>query len=181
MNEDDLRVQRTRRLLQEAFIQLLVDHGYEKLTVREIAQQAQVGYKTFYRHYESKERLLEAVLQTLIQDFQQTVSGLDTIAPLHNTKIALQFTQQNANLFIALTQSPSSEQLLNPLKAMALQKGSHFLTDLEIPDELAVYHFASSMHALMIWWIKHDMPYSIEEMADYMNRLILQPLQNLKQ
>ena len=181
MSNEDLRVQRSRRLLQEAFIQLVMVHGYEKLTVREITKQAQVGYKTFYRHYESKEMLLQTILEELVQGLQETIHGLEQPAtPLQNTIAALAFTQANANLFSALTKSPTGEQLLEPFLNMALQEGALFVGNLEVPDELAVYHFASSIDALVKWWLKHGMPYSIEEMATYINRLIIQPIEQLK-
>ncbi len=182
MNDDDLRVKRTRRLLREAFVQLVIAHGYESLTVRQITKQAQVGYKTFYRHYESKDALLKAILEALVQDLQQALSRIENPpTPIQNTMTALAFTKNNADLFRALTQSPGGDQLLEPMLQMALQEGSLFLGNMDVPDELAVYHFASSIDALVKWWLKHDMPYSIEEMATYINRLVIQPMQQLMQ
>ena len=182
MSQTDLRVQRTHRLIREAFVQLVTDYEYESVTVRQITQQAQVGYKTFYRHYESKEMLLKAILDDLIQDFQQTLrSPNEPLPPRQNTIIALQFTEANADLFKALTQSPAADQLLRPLLDLAMQEGSSFLSNLNVPDELAVYHFASATDALVKWWLQHDRPYSIEEMATYIERLVIQPVQQLQQ
>ena len=116
MNVEDLRVQRTRNFLREAFIQLITEHGYEAITVRQIAKKAQVGYKTFYRHYESKEALLHAILAELIEDVRQTIDRPEGVqTALQNTMRALTFTQENAELFLALTQSPVADQLLQPL------------------------------------------------------------------
>ena len=182
MSKEDLRVQRTHRLLREAFIQLVIEHGYERLTVREITKLAQVGYTTFYRHYNGKDALLNSILDELIQEVQKTLDR--TMQPhtsLQNTIAALEFTQANADLFLALAQSPVAEQLLEPLLKAVIQEGSLFLSNMDVPDELAVYHFASSIDALIKWWLKHDMPYSIEEMANYINRLVIQPVELLKQ
>ena len=182
MNQEDLRVRRTRRLLREAFIQLLIAHGYERLTIREITTQAQVGYKTFYRHYASKGALLNSILDELIQDFQKTLDHTrQPQTPLQNTIAALEFTQTNADLFLALAQSPAADQLLEPLLQAAMQEGAFFASNTAVPAELVVYHFASSIDALMKWWLKHETPYSIEEMALYINHLIIQPVELLKQ
>ncbi len=54
----DRRVQRTKKALSEALIQLILTKGYEKVTIQDITENANVGRSTFYIHYESKEQLL---------------------------------------------------------------------------------------------------------------------------
>lgn len=56
----DRRVRRTRRRLKEALSELLIERDYDAITVREIANRADVGRSTFYAHFESKEDLLFA-------------------------------------------------------------------------------------------------------------------------
>lgn len=51
---EDLRVLRTRKLLQQAFIELTVEKGFATLTVRDITKRAMVNRSTFYRHYLDK-------------------------------------------------------------------------------------------------------------------------------
>lgn len=45
---DDRRVNRTRRLLQQAFVELLCERGYDRITVRDIVDRANVGRSTFW-------------------------------------------------------------------------------------------------------------------------------------
>lgn len=54
----DRRIQRTKKALTEALIQLILENGYERVTVQDIIDKANVGRSTFYSHYESKEQLL---------------------------------------------------------------------------------------------------------------------------
>ena len=54
----DRRVGRTRRLLKEALLELIRERGYEKISVRDITERADVGRSTFYSHFTSKEDLL---------------------------------------------------------------------------------------------------------------------------
>ena len=56
----DRRVRRTRKLLQDAFISLVIEKGYEKTTIQDILDRADVGRSTFYVHYRDKEALLTA-------------------------------------------------------------------------------------------------------------------------
>ena len=56
---EDLRVRRTRLMLQEALLALTVEKGFAAITVRDITERAMVNRSTFYRHYLDKYDLLE--------------------------------------------------------------------------------------------------------------------------
>jgi len=50
----DRRIQRTRQLLDDALIELILEKGYDKITVQNIVDQANVGRSTFFAHYLDK-------------------------------------------------------------------------------------------------------------------------------
>jgi len=178
MNESDLRVQRTRRRLREAFITLVIARGYEAVTVLDIVAQAKVGHKTFYRHYNDKEAMLNALLGEILLEAQPLLLAPDTPqAPIENTINALRFRQKYADLWRVLLRSPAAEQLLQPMIAFAMAEGKRFFGGNYVPDDLVAYHFATSMMTLLRWWLEHDMPYPPEEMAAYIERLLIQPMQ----
>lgn len=78
MNEkrEDRRVHRTRRLLREALTALILERGYDAVTVEEIAQRADVGRTTFYLHYRDKEDLLLESIDATINDLITQIAGL---------------------------------------------------------------------------------------------------------
>ncbi|MEP7189354.1 MAG: helix-turn-helix domain-containing protein [Roseiflexaceae bacterium] len=55
---EDRRVQRTRKLLQDALTTLIVEKGYEAVTVQDIIDRVNVGRSTFYDHFLNKQALL---------------------------------------------------------------------------------------------------------------------------
>src|SRR5260370_1139942 len=56
--KEDRRVGRTRKLLEDALHDLIVEKGYEAVTVQDIIDRANVGRSTFYAHYTDKQQLL---------------------------------------------------------------------------------------------------------------------------
>ena len=54
----DRRVGRTKRLLKRALLELIKERGYDRVTVRDIAERADIGRSTFYSHYSDKAELL---------------------------------------------------------------------------------------------------------------------------
>ncbi len=59
----DPRVKRTRRLIQQAFEELLAEKGFNALTVQDITERAEVNRATFYAHYSDKYALLEETIR----------------------------------------------------------------------------------------------------------------------
>jgi len=54
----DRRVQRTRKALRGALLELMRERGYESVSIQDIVDRADVGRSTFYAHYADKEDLL---------------------------------------------------------------------------------------------------------------------------
>src|SRR5690242_18297174 len=54
----DRRIQRTRRLLHEAILELIHERGWDAITVQDVCERADVGRSTFYVHFADKEELL---------------------------------------------------------------------------------------------------------------------------
>jgi AcrR family transcriptional regulator len=61
----DRRVSKTRRALKEALTDLILDKGYEAVTVQDVIDHADVGRSTFYAHFIDKDDLLMAILADL--------------------------------------------------------------------------------------------------------------------
>jgi AcrR family transcriptional regulator len=55
----DRRVERTRAALLQAFADLLLEQGYDAVTVDAVAARANVGRSTFYVHFRGKEDVLK--------------------------------------------------------------------------------------------------------------------------
>lgn len=54
----DRRVQKSKKLLSDALVSLILEKGYEEVTIQDILDRANIGRSTFYAHFENKEQLL---------------------------------------------------------------------------------------------------------------------------
>ena len=71
---NNLRVRRTQKLLREALIELIEEHGFDTITVGEITGRAMVSRASFYRNYKDKYDLVEQVFEEAIQALRDFVS-----------------------------------------------------------------------------------------------------------
>jgi len=114
-NDLDRRVQKTRKLLQDALIELVAEEGYEAVSIREILEKANVGRSTFYAHFQDKDQLLHSILDRLdelFEEHKERLSGATKsggTAARRNLPIGLsptlslfQFVKQNHRFFKAM-------------------------------------------------------------------------------
>ena len=73
MAKIDRRIVRTRQLLRDSLMSLILEKGYEAVTVQHITDQANLGRATFYLHYKDKEELLVISLESLFDELVKTM------------------------------------------------------------------------------------------------------------
>src|SRR5262245_40478418 len=71
----DRRVQRTPQVLQEALVALILEKGYEAVTIQHVIDRANVGRSTFYAHFHDKEELLLSEFERLWSQLEQHLDG----------------------------------------------------------------------------------------------------------
>ncbi len=175
----DLRVQRTRRRLGEAMVELTLDRGYEAFTIRDLTSRADIGYATFFRHYADKEALLRDLLEGVLAGLMERLEPVSADADAATTgALVFRHAQENAELYRVLLASQPSVDLLG----RALEVGMNGVyrsfvrrEDSIVPLEVAAHHIIRSFMALIEWWLAHDMPYPPETMGRIYQVLIMEP------
>ena len=113
----DRRVRRTRELLRQALVSLILERGYEHLSVQDILDRADIGRSTFYAHYRDKDQLLlsgfDEAFAALAADIPnaETTSGQrgDFLVAAH---ALLEHAQGHRQLWKALVGKPGAELVL---------------------------------------------------------------------
>ena len=79
MANTDIRVIRTKKAIESAFIEILSEKSFSKITIEEICKKANVNRMSFYNHYEDKYDLLNVIInnvkETLIGKFLAEVGA----------------------------------------------------------------------------------------------------------
>ena len=70
----DLRIEKTKKAIRNAFIELRTKKPLEKITVKELCALACINKSTFYSHYEDIYALSEAMEQETVASI---ISGID--------------------------------------------------------------------------------------------------------
>jgi AcrR family transcriptional regulator len=180
----DRRVQRTRRLLQDALNALMIEKGYEATTVQDIIDRADVGRSTFYAHFADKETLLTSRLEDLrafLLERQRAARGNGRARGLGFSLPMLEHAQGHLELYRAIVGRESgafvlkrvhrtiAELALADLKAMGY-KGTAAQRD------LTAEYVAGAFMAVLTWWLDRGAELSPQEVDAIFRRLVTRGL-----
>lgn len=183
---EDRRIGRTRRTMHEALMSLIVEKGYESVTVQDILDRADVGRSTFYSHFRHKDELLLSgfdQLRTLFEQQQQSLLAAKKDGKEPEFNFILEFfrhTEQHHKLYKAMVGKQSGEMILKyvhrylvkllkePLAAVMKNKKTP-----PVPIDVTVHWLVSSLLALMTWSLDNNVPYSAEKMDEMFRQLTM--------
>ena len=178
----DPRVKRTRRLLREALVSLILKKDFASITIKEITDRAEVAYITFYRHYESLDQLLMEVLDEGLTDLMNHIETLakqsETSALETEGRLIFEYIGQKADLFRILFKSQSVTRVRKKVVrniAAIFQKSCVPLERLgnQVTINIASNHIATSLLSLIEWWLDNKMTPPPAQMGKVYKSLII--------
>ena len=184
----DRRVIRTRKLLRNALMELILEKGYDAVTVQDITDRADLGRATFYVHYRGgKEQLLVSNLEEI---YDELVSRLKPLkregllpGPHKPSQVAFEHAAEHHDLYLVLLRSQAAASIAQRIReylAGAIHQELEVLaTESPIPLKVIASYMAGSLIALITWWLENDMPYSPEYMSQIFSRLTMPGVRTL--
>ena len=181
-SKEDPRVRKTRRLLRDALVSLILEKDYVSVTIKEITKRADVAYITFFRHFESIDQLLMEVLDEglaeLLGHIETLAKHSETSADETEGRLIFEYIKQKADLFRILFKSQSvtrvRKKVVQNIAAM-FQKSCAPLARLDNQVTIAIMsnHIATSLLALIEWWLENNMAPPPGEMGKIYRSLII--------
>jgi AcrR family transcriptional regulator len=174
----DARTRRNRTALRQALLELLQTRPFDKITVREIAAKAGIGYATFFRHYLTKAHSLEDLAAHEVQRLiDRSAEALDYEDPRSLALALCRYVHDHRVIWSALFNGGAASLMRQEYIRIASELGeaqSHSSTWL--PPELAAIHNASTNLELMAWWLRQPELLPIAQMAEIVDKLVITPV-----
>lgn len=175
----DRRVQRTRALLQDALIAMMIEKGYEATTVQDIIDRANVGRATFYAHFADKETLLGSRLEdlrTYLGERQREAPGSLAfgLAMLEHARAHLPVWgaivgKKSGTFVLQRLQSMVADLVRVDIKALPFSRAA-------AERDLAVQYIAGAFMAVLTWWLDQGARLPPQEVDGIFRRLVMQGL-----
>ena len=174
----DRRIRRTNRSLTAALIELTSQRPYASIQVRDITDQADVGYATFYRHYDSKDDLMLSVFKNITEELEN--AALDQGSDYFEGEGILLFghVEKYKGLYQSIIHS---QEFIAKLKRFLSKRIERQIADHvhaqkknAFPADLAAHHMVVAVIGLIEWWLDNGNSLTTSEMARIYKRLVVQ-------
>ena len=149
------RAQATSQALQDAFVRLVIEQGYERTTVREVAAVAGVGLGTFYEYFGNMDTLAAMCIHRQVQALHaqglQTLQGCAGMAPATRVEAPMW-----AALFMLERKVSAPEPFRRHYQAY-VQLWAMALQDCDPPLPEPAQPLARLLHTMTYGWVSQSL------------------------
>jgi len=167
------RVARTKAAIEDAFVQLVLEQGYERVAVEDISDRADLARATFYAHYPNKEAVLFSVSNRLTEDLMQRIayrSGPWNVVRRDAIQAAYMHAAERPDLYRAcLSDARTRQAYLSTLSRYVEQNFRDRLKALNrqprVPVPVMARGFVGAHLAILEAWLGGELDGDVEELA----------------
>ena len=163
----DPRKIRTRKLLRDAFVELLQEMDIDKITVNRLAEKATINRVTFYLHYRDIPDMMEKMADDMIEDITNVFNNHSKDD--NEIEKLLEHIAADGDFYkitLASKVVPVFRERLNMLISEKIALGIEKIVDESsivkagISKDVILWYNSSALIGVIISWLQNDMPYT---------------------
>ena len=155
---EERRVRKTKRAIRNAFAALLAEKDVNQITVKDIADRADINRKTFYNHYRGVYQVMDEIENSIVDDFDRMLREASGNSDGDIHKKSFRFRAEAGKLF-------------SRLKAHALVSMQARLPIAQQELELGIHFTFSGLMSVYQHWFQSDRTLSLDELTKTVSRL----------
>lgn len=179
---------KTKKVLESALIKLMVERGFEKISVKDLTEEADINRGTFYLHYKDKYDLLEQKEEEIIEEFGEIFDDIfkkysnNIVVPTSKKSLIPFFTgiymyvKENEEFMRVLLGSNGDlnfqMKLKNFIESRIMENIPIRNNNENIPLKYISAIAVSSQLGVIEKWLKGGMQESPEELAAFISNVI---------
>jgi AcrR family transcriptional regulator len=174
----------TQRQLTDVLMQLILEKGYEAVTVKDITERAGIDRSTFYLHFSDKQDLLFKSQQQLIDDLIGRVQPDGE--PLSGVALTFEHMAEHVNEYQVLLQFEGStvprlqDHITRAIKPIIEQRLHDNHADESVDVDLVANFITGALRSTARWWLQNGMPYPPDEITRRFVQLAIHGLASLR-
>lgn len=173
----DLRVIKTKKSIKQAFLALIKEKNYSKITVQDIVNEALINRNTFYLHYLDKDDLLDSLTNECLGKLDASMnsdSEVKSIGDLHYDA----FNEINNRIFEVIEEDfefykvmlgDDSIPYLTVKFTNAIK--NHISGERTKHREFYIEYMVAGFVGIVKLWIKNPEKYSIDEVSKLLTEI----------
>lgn len=182
-------VRKTKEKLRQALTKLLSQKPLKNITVREIAEMVDINRGTFYLYYKDVYDMIEKLELEMMDEFNDIVklriSQTSDASPEPVLSDVFTFLAENADMCLILLGPNGDLSFVNKLKELVRERCLYYWTQIYNAKSTRYFDyfyafFISGCVGMFEEWLNNGMKESPDEMADILDKMIMNGVQALK-
>lgn len=186
----DRRIIKTKKAIRNAFITLLAQKDYNNISIKDIADAADVDRKTVYNYYGGIYEIREELENDLIVLWKDALKQLDFKKHISNPQkifdILTDIINSNLELYSNLMKLDAKSHVIRKLnKALTdlvkegLSESAKF-ADNDIKTQIAAQFITSGMLSTYQYWFNSDKVMPLEELSKEIGDIVINGIKNIE-
>ena len=173
----DRRIQKTRQSIMNTFIDLLAEKGFEKITISDIAERANINRGTVYLHYVDKFDLLDKCIETYVELLlHHCANSADTNLNASAFQSVFEYLEKNFTIYKLLLSNEGVGFFRNRLYATIAQTVTKVIgiksENNAFSNGVTTHFLTSGFIGVLEWWINNSMPCNVQEITEQLMFLL---------
>lgn len=164
VENEDRRVRRTRKLIQDALFSLMQEYPYAKIRISQITARADISRSTFYLHYQTKEELLLSVVDEIIDQYFKAIDQADGSAKVSPAFLLFQNWKANLDKMKLIVDAGMEYRIFQRLRVFNRQRAYHPQSRNNLLDDYIRTLLDGAAFALLIRWTQDDARIPVSQM-----------------
>ncbi len=178
----DRRTRKTNKAIKKALVKLMLEKDISKITIKDIAEEADINRGTFYFHFYDVYEVLEQIEDDIISKIYELIDEFNfkdlASSPLPFLLKISDFLNEDREFNKLLFMNESSVTFLNKLKILLKQKIiNDNINSIDIKNQQSfsccIIFIASGTIDLYKEWFKGNINMTIEELSKTIDHLII--------
>jgi AcrR family transcriptional regulator len=174
----DRRVRKTRVAIRSAVTRLLQRSGIDQFTIKDIAEEADIGYTTFFRHFPSREAALADLCDSVTAELlAKSLPLLGATESGESCRALCRHIEANRSVWEALLTGGAEGFVRASLARGTLDRSQDWpLSQSWIPADKGAYLATGLVVETLTWWLTRAPELAPDAVAEIMDRTFISAL-----
>ena len=159
------------------FVDLLAEKGFEKITINEIAERANINRGTVYLHYADKFDVLDKCIETYVALLlDHCANRVDTNLDASAFQRMFEYVEKNFSIYALLLRNEGLGFFRKRLYATIAQTATEVIgvksENNEFSNGVTIHFLTAGLIGVLEWWINHAMPCDVQEITEQLMALL---------
>lgn len=185
----DRRIAKTKKAIYRAFAELLSEKNINDITIKDIADKADINRKTFYNYYNGIYDLTGEIENSIIDSFEQVLRDTNINELLHNPysmfEALTRIINSNLDFYQHLISIESNSNLVSKLFKSLKTRAEEVISQYTLLDDatldIVLDFVVSGMFTVFQHWFNSSREHSIDDMAKIVATLSFNGINGLLQ